>query len=427
MIRQRDLINVHLGVVGLFSIGYYPLPVLLKPLSTLVEFPEDQVAHAIFMHWLFLLCLIFGATLAKRHCGIIKPLRFGFIDTIFSGYQKYIVLLCFILYMIYYSTNDLTSYASDNLEAYYEDRPAFVAIVATLSDLALATITLFYAHASFRKQRLFAFVLATMITVIVLLSALLGQRLALILPLCMVFIALFLTRQSLKAIRTLGLTVVVLAVASPFAVFLRENRGSSGERQSATAVASNYSFSETSFQSSLQSLVDRSDLIYVTVAMKPYLDTMDDIGWKYYFSVLAIPIPRVIYPNKPYVLSSNGDPGGEMSVLAWQTLIGGRGSLTAFGGLVAYREGGWVGVILNGLATGILFIFLARWLGQGSLVARVFYINLFVQLAVRKVPPSFFEALASLLTFAPLLACLFLISKLVPSNSKSHASALTHS
>ncbi len=103
---------------------------------------------------------------------------------------------------------------------------------------------------------------------------------------------------------------------------------------------------------SFESILGRSDLISVTVYMKDYIDNVGYVGWEYYYSVLVSPVPRFLYPDKPYVLSSNGRLDGEISALAWKEIMGGLGSLTAFGGLTAYREGGWLGVVLDGFADG---------------------------------------------------------------------------
>jgi hypothetical protein len=93
-------------------------------------------------------------------------------------------------------------------------------------------------------------------------------------------------------------------------------------------------------------------------------------------------------------------------------MVGGLGSLTAFGGLTAYREGGWIAVILDGLAAGALFAGIARWFGQGGTIARIYYVQFFVLFAVQKAPPCFFEALASFLGQSPVIVLLFLLGKL---------------
>jgi hypothetical protein len=276
------------------------------------------------------------------------------------------------------------------------------------------------AWAETRRYR--AIALGSMVVIIVIAAIPASQRLALIAPLISVFIALASSGQAGRALRTLGVTVVVLAVASPFAVYLRDGRrDSQGQLLSAVDTAENYSVSQTSLLQSLQSIIDRADIVYVTTYMKDYIDNTEYVGWEYYYSVLVVPIPRFIYPAKPYVLSSNGEPDGEISVLAWRAMIGGTGSLSAFGGLTAYREGGWIGIILDGVAAGALFAFLARWLGEGSFVARIFYSSLFVIIAVQRVPPCFFEALSGFLGYAPLLLIIFVISRLLPLDRRSTA------
>ena len=101
------------------------------------------------------------------------------------------------------------------------------------------------------------------------------------------------------------------------------------------------------------------------------------------------------------------------------------GSLSAFGGIVAYRELGWPGVPINGFLTGLLFIFVARWLGQGGLLPATYYIALFVNLAVTKVPPSFWEALLGVMPLLPALFVIYIVNLLLMRFSRSSSNTLS--
>jgi hypothetical protein len=130
--------------------------------------------------------------------------------------------------------------------------------------------------------------------------------------------------------------------------------------------------------------------------------------------VLSVPIPRAIFPNKPYQLSTDGTMWGELSVVSW-VLDHGRGtigSLTAFGGISAYQEGGWPAVVVDGLFTGFLFSLLAASLANGSSTAKLFYVLLFPLLAVKRVPPNLFESIAEVLTVVPFLVAAFVIDRI---------------
>jgi hypothetical protein len=122
-------------------------------------------------------------------------------------------------------------------------------------------------------------------------------------------------------------------------------------------------------------------------------------------------VPRFLYPGKPYILSANGKIDGEISVLAWRVMVGGLGSLSAFGGLTAYREGGWAAILVDGLADGAFFFVIARWLGGGGWVARILYANFFVMFVVGKAPSDFFESLTAFLGQVPVMIVLYLISR----------------
>ena len=80
---------------------------------------------------------------------------------------------------------------------------------------------------------------------------------------------------------------------------------------------------------------------------------------------------------------------------------------------MAYREARWFGVVLNGFSTGLLFVFFSRWLGGGGYFAKVLYGALFVTLAVKKVPPSFFEAMAEFMGLLPFIILASILASLL--------------
>jgi len=414
LLTRKELIFSQLGVLGVFSLGYYPLPVLFKPLSSLAGTDDDKVFYALLVHFLFLISILFGAFSSLRVLATIKPLGLGWLDNLCYRHRFTLAVAAFFLYIAYVMTTPQTSYATENFEAYFEEKSPVRSILGAVSEICMGFICVSYAADSVKGARLRGpLIFGSMIALIVLLTLPLGQRTVTLAPIMLLFGAMASHKQSVKAIRILGIGVMVLFTISPFAVYLREARRSqSGEFLSASEVAGKYQLDANPLMQSFQSLIDRSDLVYNTVYMKDYIDRTEYVGFPYYYSVMVSPIPRLIYPTKPYVLSSNGQLDGEISILAWKEMIGGLGSLTAFGGLTAYREGGWAAVVLDGLADGAFFVFLARWLGGGGFVAKVFYSIFFLAFAVAKAPPCFFEGLAGFLGQAPLIGILLFISKL---------------
>ncbi|MGA2041993.1 MAG: hypothetical protein ABSG83_01340 [Roseiarcus sp.] len=413
MASSRELIFSHLGVVAVFSMMYCPIAVLLKSMSYLRDYSSEEIAGALAIHWIFLLAIVCGVAISWSAMVGVRPLGFGRLDELSISHMFTLALVSAVLYFLYFYMNDVSSYSSGNVQVYFEEKDYYRQILSAFSGLSVATIALAFAYALKQSRRAAAAILAALIAMVVVTALSTGARLLIITPLLMVFAALVMTGQRARAFQTMGAVLVILVVVSPIVVFMRENRGAVGSKSEVLSAASGFRFGadRNIFDELMQSVIDRSDLVYVTINMKDLIDRTDYVGWQFYYSVAVAPIPRFIYPDKPFVLSDNGRIDGEISVLAWRSLVGGLGSLTAFGGLVAYREGGWFAVILDGVAAGALFLFLSRWLGRGGFIARLFYLNIFVQIAAAKAPASFFEALASVLGLAPLMLIVFVISR----------------
>jgi len=407
----RDVIWGHLGVLAIFSVAYYPFPVLLKSWSHLSDYPDANIFGALAIHFVFLVALLAGLSVLWRCRGLIRPLRFEALDGLATRFMFPLAAVASVLYFIYFYTSDLSSYSAEDVTTFFEEKDPYRQILSALAGLLVALIALSFSLALRRGRLLRAATLGGIIGLIVLTSLSTGARIIIITPLIMVFAALFITGQRVKAFQTILAVAAILVTISPLIVYMRENRSAVSSKSAVIDATSGFTYGDSPFARLVQGVVDRSDLIYVTINLKDLIDRTNYVGWQFYYSVAVVPIPRLVYPDKPYLLSDNGKIDGEISVLAWRTMVGGLGSLTAFGGLVAYREGGWLAVVLDGLAAGAFAAFLARWLGEGGFLARLFYLNLFVQIAAAKAPASFFEMLASFLGVAPLILILHFVSK----------------
>jgi hypothetical protein len=89
------------------------------------------------------------------------------------------------------------------------------------------------------------------------------------------------------------------------------------------------------------------------------------------------------------------------------------GSLTAFGSVIAYREGGWSWIPVNGLLAGMLIAWLLNWFQRGGLLSQAFFAMAFVNWSIRKVPPSLFEVMVDVMTYLPVLAVLYVLNRIV--------------
>ena len=410
MFFGRSVLDCHLGTIAVFSLGYYPLPVLAKSVSALDYYREDEIFSALLIHWLFLICLILGAAVGRRIFAGKKTLRMMAIDDLMFKWRLPLSVVAFLIYLTYFSTQSLTSYSADDFEAFFNDRGQFFAIIAAFGTMSLAYLAIALAASWRVSDKKGLLIIGGMFAFCVWLTLTLGQRLIIITPIFMLFASLYTSGQKAKALRLFAAGIAALLILSPLAVYIRQTQYQRIESGSSSVPIGNFTYEGGFLESSFKSIVDRADLVYVTLNMKNYIDATTPPGPIYYLSVILIPVPRAIIPWKPYLLSSDGTPSGELSIWAWQTLKGGIGSLTAFGGLYAYREGGWLWIFINGFATGMFFAFLARWMGSGGITAHFFYVNLFVALAVAKVPPSFFEALAAFMGLLPFILVAGLLS-----------------
>jgi hypothetical protein len=425
MVLKSEIESLQLGLIGLFSIGYCVLPVLFKPLSALRLYSDDEISVALTLHLVFLLCIIFGVAVGKQLISRSIGLFSDGVDSALYRYRYLLSFVSFCLFVAYFLENDLTSYSSGNFEEYFQRTNLFASILSTLSTMFVAHIAITFAVELKARRKIPTLLLGGAIIICVALSVSLAQRLAVITPLIILFAALVVTGQVREALKSLAVLVVVLILVSPFAVFLRQANVNVQGKERALVVGGEFNYGEDIGLSLLTSIIDRADLLENTVDLKHFIDSDEYVGWPFYYSVLIQPVPRLFFADKPYPLSSDGTMNGEISILAWHLSFGGIGSLTAFGGITAYREGGWLMVVLDGLATGVFFALVASWLGRGGWGAKIIYVSLFVDITVMRVPPSFFEALTSLIIYIPYLLLLFFAKLLPGSRAKTTEKLLT--
>ncbi len=415
MVIGTGLVWCHLGILSVFSIGYYVLPILvMRPY--LASFDSSDISLALVMQVEFQVSIFFGVLLGFR----LFPRPVGFkierLDSWFAENYRVVFISAFIVYLVVTGLYAQTSYEADDNYLYFVDRDPMMSIWAGTTGLCLALLALGFAMElkSGRKPIAWAFGCAIFITVGLSLS--LAQRLATIMPLAMVLAALFVTKQRVAAFRWCLLIVFVLLLSSPFMVFMRETTFNSRGSERTVTAGKEFSFGDNALISSAESIIDRADLLGNSIKLKTYVDSDGYVGWMYYYSVLVSPIPRLLLANKPYVMSNDGTIWGHLSVIAWRMDSGGFGaigSVTAFGAITAYSQGGWIAVALDGVADGLLIVFLARWLGEGGMLAQLVYIILLPVLTIKRVPPSFLESLTESLPLCVGLLALAVVGLMV--------------
>lgn len=403
------VINAFAGVLGAFSIGYFTLPIFYIDMTPMRNLAPEVVASVTWMALLFHICVLVGLEIARSRISTIRPFTLPMIDGLLSRNWWPSTIVAASVYFVYITTIQLTSYSSDDFNSFFEEQTPFAGAVGFLGRFALGMIAVNLAAAVYAKRPARV---ATGLVILALIELILigkGQRFVFIAPLFTVFAAMMARRQYRAAAIGILVGVGALVLVSPFAVMLREARTTD---RTLTASNVSYDLGESPGQALLQSMLDRADGLEVATVLRDHFDRRGSgIGPRYYFSVLMVPIPRVLLGQKPTALSTTGTADGEISVLAWQLQKGNSlGSLTAFGFIVPYREGGWPMVIINGMATGLLFGFLLRTFARGGPVGQVLFTISFVNWCVARVPPSFWEAMVDVMTYLPIVLTLVLLN-----------------
>lgn len=424
MFSEKNVISFQIGILSAFSIGYFCLPVFFKFRSSLKDIDSFIVFESLLIFVLFYCFIILGILLSKNFFERkISGIQLLVLDSMFIKYRKLIVYFSTISLLYYYSTTDITSYSSDDFEAFFhQDRGVFSALLAMFSKIALGFITLSLAYSIKNKEKKNILLFSLCFILSVLPLFLLGQRLIILTPFIFIAVSLALFDLWSFSKRLFITAILLLSLVSPFAVFFRQSMTNPDINSSEIIV--NFNYGDSVFDETLQSIIDRGDLLYVASKMKPIIDSEPFMGPTYYSSVIFNFIPKSLYPggDKPYPLSSSGMANDELSIKAWREIHSqSTGSLTAFGGLFAYRELGWLGVLLNGFMTGMFFVFVYCLLGRSSIVLGPFYLLFFVEVVVKKVPASFWESVLVLIPQLPVIFALILVNSLVlPFFKKGH-------
>lgn len=418
--RKPTGLTIYLGTLSLFTLGYYGLPALLIERSTLRYMPESDVSATIFMALFFFVPLVCGILYVGTRTTKLPTMRLDALDSILSRHWWTGSIISNALILFYDSSRTLTFYQVESIDTFLAERSIFAAIVGFFAGLAQAVSAVYFAQAMARPKwdrLLFSFA-----CMVVQLSFVLGggQRFLFLTPMLLVFAAIVAQGKFRLAGITLGSAIGILLVVSPLMVAMRAGAWNSTQ----DVVTENFSYGDDPVETVLQSIVDRGDILQNTAVLKAYVDANGHVGPQYYLSVLALPIPRFLYPDKPYLLSDNGRPDGEASILAWRLVMGNSiGSLTAFGGIVAYREGGWAWVFTNGLLTGLLFGTLLTIFARSGFIGHAFFAMGLTFWSIRRVPPSLFEGMADVMTYLPVVLLLYALNWLATAKNQPAASA----
>ncbi|WP_411846127.1 hypothetical protein AAFN60_00020 [Roseibacillus persicicus] len=397
-------LNVVSLLLAFFGSGYYVVPLLMPKESGWKEIPEDLKGAVLSLHFGYLVMFLCGMMVFSWIDGKKKIGRFSE-DTFSKWFLFRLIhqnslwfLGCALVLLAYFSVNGVgTSYESDDRYEYFTAGRGPIERLSVIVPFVQGFVCYMIAGLfSQKKWRKFSIVLAVYV-LISLISSFKGQRLAAIIPFVMLFV--FSVRQIglKKALPGLVAIGVFLVIISPVAVFFRESWANQDEKSVRDQLVV-YLEDGPSDEGVFTTIGERADLYYVTYLFLSEEELEFD-RIRYVSSVLFAFLPREFRPNPHYPLSDDGSIYGETSVVAWfieRRNYSQVGSLTAFGGLYAFREGGWFWVPVNGFLCGAFGSFLctcfARWGLMGSFFLGVFTLSF----VVKYVPSSLFQLLVSL-------------------------------
>ena len=429
---RPSLRTIFLATMLLFAFGHYQIPIYFIDRTSLRDASPNELNAVLLLNLLFMVTLILGFSATCLFSKPEKELRNNVslvsINSIITKYRFLFGPACAVIYLMYLIFFETTSYTAADFEDFFLIRSAGTGIISFVANFALAGASVALVLAVRKREWwLLAFLVATFISILFV-SLGRGQRLIFLTPIFTILAAFAAQQQYRMTGFTLLGGLLALLLVSPFAVTLRETIASDAMRQT-DEVDSSFSYGSDPVSTILQSLLDRADIIENAISLKSYSDDTGPVSWAYFHSVLVAPIPRSLYPEKPVPLSNDGTIFSEPSVIAWQLKKGETiGSLTSFGAIVAYREGGagwgWPWALVNGFLTGIIMASLLGLFARSGLVGHMFLCMAFVAWSVAKVPPSLFEMLAGLLAWLP-IAMLIILADTCTKATLHHSSKPT--
>lgn len=408
--RNPSPLSIFNGVISLFSIAYYGLPTILIERSTLRYLPEAELTAMILMALIFMLSVLCGTLVSQARFKGLPGLKLDFLDYFLDKYWWAGTVASNSIVILYTLGRTLTFYQTKSVEEFYETQSSYAGFLGFVISLIQALSAIYLARAIAGRARLKCLIagLGILVQMALVLNA--GQRLIFITPAILVFAALVAQRSYREAASAFAIGIAALLLVSPFSVALRYGTWNGTQDVEAKA----FTYGDNPVDSMLQSIVDRADILETMAALKAHVDANGHPGPLYYYSVLVVPIPRFLYRNKPFPISSDGTLHGQAPVLVWHLLMGPTlGSLTSFGSIIAYREGGWLWVPINGFLTGILYAILLLGFSRGGIVAQSFFALAFLRWSVAKVSPSLMEMMSDVMTYLPVIIVLLVINRLL--------------
>ncbi|MEP1143704.1 MAG: hypothetical protein ABJH52_08290 [Henriciella sp.] len=418
-VRKKDGATLLLVFsAAIIPVLYCSLPVVFFEFSNLGFYQPNEVFDAHLMHAVYLVLALAALRLTlkdekPRSNTILHSVSFWFEANAFK-----VGIVTTAVYFIYISQTSTTIYAVGDADEFIQNtREGDFGILGAISSLAMATAAMSGALL-LRQRRLIGFYAIVIFLVITsILGASSFQRQSALTPVFFLLACFTLTGQLKAARRILIFGAVLFAAASPVIVYFREASTTNAELEFTYESVANAA-AENDLESIARSMTRRADLIENTINLQHHFDKHGFVDPYYYSTILTVPVPRRFMPNKPTALSDDGTLSGEISILAWSLERTGNGSLTAFGAITAYRQGGWVFVFADAILLGLTWSVLIKILGRSSFMSNVFFIIVVNTILIKKAPASFLETIVATYTLLPFFVALLIVDSFIVRGAK---------
>lgn len=230
-----------------------------------------------------------------------------------------------------------------------------------------------------RRRVLFFSLSAVLFFGSVVLGASGGTRAALFHPVMVLVGALYCLGEKRRALGVMLAGIAVLVGTSALLVSFRgsELRSSTDSVKRLEDLMDKHSggFGVTD---NIDSLLDRADVVSNTAVMIRYLDVgRRYAGFEPYMGVLAAPVPRVFWPDKPVAGSDDGTMHGHVSLVLARIRYGYEyTAVTAHGPVEMYWQFGWWGVVVGAFVGGYICRRISEACMHGGLVGIVTLLSL---------------------------------------------------
>lgn len=387
---------------GLGSFAYYVLPLIFPKSTFISDVGSNDLALVYAINLLFLYSFSLGLINVKP---VDKPreTQQRISTAILSNLRLYFVLSFVIIVVINVRFSTSVYNTGVDVDKIVIPYKGVLSLASTISEMFFIVIGTELLRKGKRINVVLVLISILTLTIVQMSSL---QRLATI-RMLLIFSFYVYTEFNKKRILYQSFVVIglLLVVSSPIftllrgIIYLSESNSFTGDfaLQQLSSLSLKQRGIDAYIGEGISLLLERVDLIATSTTLLDYLETEDFNTVLFLKSVFFQFIPGFMIELKPYPLSDSGDAFGELSVIAYgiRNGFGKLGSMTVFGGILAFRVGGLLWVGLSGfLAARFTKVLLNITSGMGALGVVLAY-NIIFSVTIKKAPMSLSEVLVS--------------------------------